>query len=50
MTKKYTEDQIVRLLRKHANKEGTIESICREAGVSTLRASISVSLVPRKQL
>ena len=34
MTKKYTEDQIVRLLRKHANKEGTVESICREAGVS----------------
>lgn len=31
---RFTEDQIVRLLRRHNNKEATVEKLCREAGVS----------------
>jgi len=31
---RFTEDQIVRLLRRHDNKEATVEQLCREAGVS----------------
>lgn len=30
----FTEDQIVRLIRRHDNKEATAESLCREAGIS----------------
>ncbi len=30
----FTEDQIVRLLRRHDNKEATAEVLCREAGIS----------------
>ena len=31
---RFTEDQIVRLLRRHDNKEATAEAICRDAGIS----------------
>lgn len=31
---RFTEDQIVRLLRRHHNKEATVEALCREAGIS----------------
>jgi putative transposase len=30
----FTEDQIVRLLRRHDNREATAEVLCREAGIS----------------
>lgn len=30
----FTEDQIVRLLRRHDNKEATAEMLCRESGIS----------------
>ena len=30
----FTEGQIVRLLRRHENREVTVESICREVGIS----------------
>jgi putative transposase len=30
----FTEDQIVRLIRRHDNKEATAENLCREAGIS----------------
>ena len=31
---RFTEDQIVRLLRRHENKEATVEELCRESGIS----------------
>ena len=31
---RFTEDQIVRLLRKHQNKEKTADELCRDAGIS----------------
>ena len=31
---RFTEDQIVKLLRKQANKEATVDKICRDAGIS----------------
>lgn len=30
----FTEDQIVRLIRRHDNKEATVEILCREVGIS----------------
>jgi putative transposase len=30
----YSEDQIVRLLRRHENKEMTADTLCREVGIS----------------
>lgn len=33
-TSRFTPDQIVRLLRKHDNKEKTVEQLCRDAGIS----------------
>ena len=30
----FTEDQIVRMIRRHENREATVEKICREAGIS----------------
>jgi putative transposase len=32
--RQFTEDQIVRLLRRHNNKEATVEKLCREVGIS----------------
>lgn len=31
---RFTEDQIVRILRRHDNREATVEALCREAGIS----------------
>ena len=31
---RFTEDQIVRLLRRPENKEATVEELCRESGIS----------------
>lgn len=31
---RFTEDQIVRMLRRHDNKEATTDALCREAGIS----------------
>ena len=31
---RFTEDQIVRLLRQHQNKEKTADELCRDAGIS----------------
>lgn len=33
-TSQFTVDQIVRLIRRHENREATVEQICREAGIS----------------
>jgi putative transposase len=32
--RQFTEDQIVRLLRRHNNREATVEKLCREVGIS----------------
>lgn len=31
---RFTVDQIIRFIRRHDNKEATVEKICRDAGVS----------------
>ena len=31
---RFTEDQIVRLLRQHQNKEKTADELCRDTGIS----------------